>query len=373
MTAPASASPWLRMLRWLGLARPPAAVASPPAAPAGLPDMPAPAAIAGLPDGARPPAPWEGAEAAVSFEADAVRTALVARLFEAVDRAASEGDRAFLTRLIRDCGAARLDFPLFPDAALRLDALLRRGDPSVSSVADVVKREPDLVRRVWQQASGVAYGGRPPASLDAAIVRIGFDALWRIGMSACTNAPVFRVRGYESSANHVRGVSIVASETAPMLLPGPEPFLGALLYGVGRLLFYRCAVVRPGQPAPDPACVEDAARRWYPSVGVLIADAWGFGPGVAAGVGFAPDPSRAPEEHRAVARAVRAAHVAALTTSEARAGRDVGGLAELLAIAAQEEPGALRFDPARVVAAADAAWTGVQAAPPDAAPVAAAQ
>jgi HD-like signal output (HDOD) protein len=286
---------------------------------------------------------------------------LVARLFAELDRVSEEGDRAFLTRLVRDCGAARLDFPLFPDAALRLDGLLRKGDPSVSAVADIVKREPDLVRRVWQQASGVAYGGKAPGSLDAAIVRIGYDALWRIGMSACTNAPVFRVRGFEASANHVRGLSIVSSETAAAVLPGPEPFLAALLHGVGRLLFYRCAVVRPGAPAPEPARVEALARALYPNVGVLIADAWGFGSLVAAGVGYAADPSRAPEDTRAVARAVRAAHIAAVASAEARAGREVGGLAALMALSEAPEPGRVRFDAARVLRAADSAWAGVTA------------
>jgi hypothetical protein len=175
---------------------------------------------------------------------------------------------------------------------------------------------------------------------------------------------VFRVRGYEDAANQARAVGIVASGAVSAAHPAPEAFLAALLHGIGKLVFYRCAVVRPTEPTPDRAYVEALAQELTPSVGVLIADAWAFGPAVAAAVGFAPDAARAPEEHRAFARAVRAAHVAAHTVSEGRSGREVGGLAALVALAAEPDPGALPFDPTALLKAAADAWDGVGAAAP---------
>ena len=67
----------------------------------------------------------------------------------------------------------------FPDVAWQLGTLLRLGDPPLSGVKLV--REP--ARPAGLDASLLGFHARPPNSLDHARA-IGFDALWRIGMSA---------------------------------------------------------------------------------------------------------------------------------------------------------------------------------------------
>jgi HD-like signal output (HDOD) protein len=316
-----------------------------------------PAGLAQLPDVPLGPAPWDGANPVVSAHPDDARTAVLEFLWGEVDRATEEGNRAFLQRLARECGSRKLDFPLFPDAALQIDAVLRGKDPSVADVARIVRREPDLVRRVWQDANGVNFA-RKAASLDEAIVRIGYDALWRIGMRACMNAPVFRVRGFQDEVNHVRAVSIVTAELASGVSPGGDVYLAGLLHAIGKLVVYRAAMARPPAPEPDPELVRRLARALHAQIGVLVADAWKLSPDVVAAVAFAPDPGVAAAVGAGglafeQARAVRAGCIAAHTAAEARAGREVGGLMALVGL-----PGP-PIDAARLVARAHDAWNGL--------------
>ncbi len=278
-------------------------------------------------------------------------------LWAEVDRTSDEGNRAFLQRLTRECGSRKLDFPLFPDAALQIDAVLRGRDPSVADVARIVRREPDLVRRVWQDANGVNFA-RKAGTLDEAIVRIGFDSLWRIGMRACMNAPVFRVRGFQDEVNQVRAVSIVTADVASTLVPGGDVYLAGLLHAIGKLVVYRAAMARPPAPEPDPELVRRLARSLHAQIGVLVADAWKLSPEVVAAIAFAPDPGLATATGASgltfeQARAVRAGCIAAHTAAEARVGREVGGLMALVGL-----PGT-PIDAARLVARAHDAWNGL--------------
>jgi len=355
---PTPRAPWWQpLLRWLRVGRDPV----PPLAPS-LPrperqvaaadsGQASPADLAALPEGAGL-APWADARPAPG-DANASRPALLEQLYAEHDRATSEGDRAFLQRMIRECGSRKLDFPLFPDVALELDSMLRHGEPPAADVVRLVRREPDLVRRVWQQASGATFARRAE-TLEEAVLRLGYQSIWRIGMGACMNAPVFRVRGFQGEANHVRALGIVAADVAVRVHPGGDTYMAGLLHGVGKLLVYRAAVVRPGQPAPEASLVHRMALEHHPSIGVLIADAWSMSPEVVGAVGAWPLRQLHAQPEHAVARAVYVGCVAAHTAAEARAGRDCGGLMALVNLPGQP------VDAARWIARAHEAWDGVE-------------
>lgn len=257
------------------------------------------------------PAPWDGAEAASEPEVDPVRARLTERLHGLRECAASRNDWLFIDRLVRVCSAPQLDFPLFPTGARRLDWLLRGGDIDQTQVIEVVIREPGLFKRVWDEAGSPAFGSNPPANVREAVMRLGHRRLWQIAMSASMNAKVFQARSHQGRANHLREVSIVAADVSLAFDPGGDAYLPALLHGLGKLVVYRCGPSRKPEESACPDFVAKVADLVYPSVGMLLADAWNLGATAAASIGFAPTPERAEAGQKTVALATRAASIAA--------------------------------------------------------------
>jgi HD-like signal output (HDOD) protein len=275
------------------------------------------------------PPPWDGLERVPDSDLSGLRVALLEHLYALRDRAPGPAERAFVERLLRTCSVRQLQFPLFPDSALELQSAIADEDVSFAHLAGIVRRDPALLQRVWEEASGAAFGRQRPVSVEAAVVRIGRRAIWRIGMRACVNAPVFRVRGWQERATELRSAGIVAAEVAEVLDPTGAAFLPALLHGVGRLLVYRAAAPRPPRPTPDRAWVERVAQALQAPLGALVSETWQLGAPVSAGIAFLPDPAQALPGDRRTAEGVRAAMIA---THEARANltrRSFGG-ADLL-------------------------------------------
>ena len=299
--------------------------------------------------------PWEGGGVAPHIDADEVRPHLMGVLFEHQDRCRSEADKAFLSRLIRQLGTDQMDLPPFPDVAWQLDTLLRLGDPPLVRVVKLVRREPALVRRVWTQACSAFYA-RPPNSLDHAVARIGFDALWRIGMSACLYSEVFRVRGFQAAADEVRQHGIVTADVAAWL-SGKKlgaVYLAGLLHDVGKLLIYKAASTQKPVGMPSPDLVEEVAAEVHASIGVLVAHAWKLGPEVAAGISFHHDPAQAPLQYLETARQVEVANIATHTAVLSRQGQDCGGLLALLNMGGEQ------FDVARTIGKAHEILDGLE-------------
>ena len=275
-------------------------------------------------------APWIGAASPESADPEAVRTWLSKRLYEELDSRPSRADREFLERLLRVVGTEKLDFPPFPDIARRLDRLLGQGDPSMFQVVRLVEQDPSLVRRVWIQASSAGFS-HPPSGLHHAIARIGFDALWRIGMSICLHSAVFRVRGYQEEADHARSHGVTCAELAAWITQDKrgEVFLAGLLHDIGKLVVYRAACVRDEVDRARPRLVHRLATELHAGIGLLAVHAWQLPDRVAAAVGFHHDPDKAPEEAQEQARVLWITDVAFHTADQARLGRECGGLAAL--------------------------------------------
>jgi len=277
------------------------------------------------------PRPWEDGGVPDFSDPEEVRPALMGALFDEVDQAEHQVDQDFLRRLIRLLGTDQLDLPPFPDVAWQLDTLLRLSDPPLVKVVKLVRREAALVRRVWTQACS-AYYARPPNSLDHAVARIGFDALWRIGMSTCLYSSVFRVRGFQEHADAVRRHGIVTADVAAWISGeklGPV-YIAGLLHDVGKLLVYRAATSPKRGQLPSTKFVERIAREHHGSIGVLVAFDWKLGSEVSGGIGFHHDPDKAPEEHTRIARQIQVANIATHTAELSRKGTDCGGLLTLL-------------------------------------------
>ena len=300
-------------------------------------------------------APWDNGTVAPSINVDEVRPHLMGALFDIQDACDNPADYAFLNRLIRMLSLDQLDLPPFPDVAWQLDTLLRLGDPPLVRVVKIVRREPALVRRVWTQACSAFYA-RPPNSLDHAVARIGFDALWRIGMSACVHSEVFRVRGFQEHADTVRRHGIVTADVAAWLSGKKlgSVYLAGLLHEVGKLVVYRAAATTTAVGLPDLELVERVAQQVHPSIGVLVSNSWKLGDETAAGVGFYHHPEQAPDAFIDTARQVQVANIATHTATLSREGHDCGGLMTLL------EMKGMDFDVARTIGKAHEILDGME-------------
>lgn len=297
---------------------------------------------------ARVRGPWELGEVPPGADPEAVRFAVVGRLWFMVSEAPPE-DRGFLERLARDVEASNWSFPLFPDASLRLDRFLRSGDPSVGTVATIVRDEPELVRRVWEAASGAAYGRRTVRTLDEAVVRLGLDAVWRVAMGACVHSPVFRIPAFQDQCNELRMLSPMVAAVADRLAPGGDAWLAGLLHDIGRLYVYRAAAGK-ARVVADRSRIEAVAQRLAPGLGMLIAANWGLPAGVVQSLAWLPDPERAPFESRERAIALKAAVVAVYQVAGERRGVDHGALAALRRLPTRA------FSPEHALAEAESVW-----------------
>lgn len=324
---------WLK--QWLGLGKPPRDLASyqwsdahtsPPAE--RVEEEPEMAQVQVAPDIVE--GPWLRGGVPSGGSCEEVRTALLRELYEEKERQLEPADKAFLERLIQLVGTEKLDFPPFPDVARQLDSLLKERDPSMFQVVRLVEQDPALLRRVWLAGSSAAYS-QPPSGLHHAIARIGFDALWRIGMAVCLHSQVFRVRGFQRRADEVRAHGIAVGELSAWIRDEKRGhhYLAGLLHDVGKLVVFRAASVKDGLDAPSRSVVEAIQDRHHPSLSLLAAHAWSLGDNVATGAGFHHHPISAPKEYHRIAQTLRAADIALHTAQQARLGRECGGLVEL--------------------------------------------
>jgi len=236
--------------------------------------------------------------------------------------------------------------------ALELDNALRKPNSTAHQIARIVRREPKILQRVWQSANSINFVEKVN-TLEEAIVRVGFEPLWRMAMRACMNAPVFRVNAYQTEVNAVRGVSIVTAEVAGVLFKGGDVYIAGLLHAIGKLLVYRAGEFRTGVLAPDPATVNRIAQRYHPGIGVLIAHALKMPPLVCEGIALAPEPERLPNDDMNVTLAVRAGCIAAHTAAAARNHQDLPGIEALAHLSR-------RIDAGRLIARAHSAWADLE-------------
>ena len=271
---------------------------------------------------------WEDGSPADSNSPSETRKSLTAKLYLLRDELTKVADRDFIERLLRVVSIETLEFPPFPDVARKLDRLLSRGDPSMFQVVRLVERDPSLVRRIWSAGSGAAYVN-PPTSLHHAIARIGFDALWRIGMSICVHSPVFRVAGFQREADEAREHGVLVADLAAWMSGEKrgEVYLSALLHDIGKLVVYRAASVREAADRPNRTLVNAVMNQFHSSIGQLATNAWNLGPNVNTAVGF--HHSAASEYATRESIIVWASDVAEITARLERQGIECSGLRAL--------------------------------------------
>ncbi len=261
-----------------------------------------------------PAPPWEQGVGPLDPTPDGVRRALLDRLRD-LDRAGrTEADRIFLRSLAGTLECDHLDLAHFPDTPLALDELLQEDELELRELLQVIERDPELVRRVWAQASSAGFT-EPPQGLEQAITRVGLDQIWRLGVQQALQSVLFEAPGYQPRLESIRLSGLVGADLAASQAEegrGPH-YLAGLLRDVGALLTYRHAVGTARRRRPSPAFVEQVVRELHASIGLLVAHTWRLGTPVALGIAYHHAPSEAPEPHRRLAATLRLADVATST------------------------------------------------------------
>jgi HD-like signal output (HDOD) protein len=265
--------------------------------------------------------PWDRDRAAIATTANEIAS----RLAEALPHERAQADlptAALLTRLEQAVSRGLEDVAPMPALALELrDAISK--ETTAREVAAMIESEEAITRAVLRAGSAAAFG-RPPATLEQAVVRVGLGRVYRIATAPIVRARAFEARVLGARTQRIRMACQLAGELAADLATGPareDLFLAGLLHGLGRLYL---ATLADGVPRVAPARLDELAGAYQSSIGVLLAARWGLGPEVRLAIGAHPDaqplrvdPSRSPEaEAAALPSALRVAQIVACAMTE---------------------------------------------------------
>jgi HD-like signal output (HDOD) protein len=179
--------------------------------------------------------------------------------------------------------AGTLSLPPLPEAALRIEELLRRDEGDPREVGDLIQHEPAIAASVIRMANSAAFGGlREVERVDEAVARLGMR---QVGVIVVAVAH----KGQFTSDDPERGVLLralwehaVATATAARHLCGPdgaegaEAFLAGLLHDVGKLLVVKAVDVlgKRGVTACTPPVVDELMERLHPTLGHDTLTSW---------------------------------------------------------------------------------------------------
>jgi HD-like signal output (HDOD) protein len=178
-----------------------------------------------------------------------------------------------------------LKVPTLPDAVVRLNRLLCDPDHDVSEVSELIDRDPALRAGVMNLA---ATGGRPPRSIQDALVRVGIRDLTRFALAAGNKALFgFATVGRQSEVRDLWHHSLATALAADLLAPeieGAAPgayFLHGLLHDVGRAVLWKIFDdIETESPTGRPFGGEVVARTidgLHGQFGQALLQKWGFG------------------------------------------------------------------------------------------------
>jgi len=252
--------------------------------------------------------PWLRGGVAPAIDFDRVRSWVLERLVECAERASGPAELAFLQRLAHSLSLDTLRLPPFPDTPVRLDLELSKEEPQHQRIIKIIESDPELVRLVWQKASNARFPA-PPSSLDMALGRVGLDEIWCLSSTLALERMVFRVPGFQDLVEDIRVHGILVSNLcAAMVGQRRHPaYLAGLLHDVGKLMVLRDTCCEDERP--DRAFVLSVSDELHAAIGVMVAQVWDLGRGVAAGIGFHHAPPSVRSTAQQIAGTVQAADV----------------------------------------------------------------
>jgi HD-like signal output (HDOD) protein len=193
-------------------------------------------------------------------------------------------DGSFGTWLRRTFGAPSYTPPVLPAVALEVHDLVRRPNVRLDELVDVLERDPMLAGGVLRQSRSAAYASRvPPASLDQAVMRLGFRRVRDIVWQVIFRGRVFRSSLYQGPMDSLRRHSIATAHAARLLasrtgVSADNAFLGGLMHDVGlaaAILALAGHASRRRRPV-DIATIQGDLRDFHEEAGAIVARLWNF-------------------------------------------------------------------------------------------------
>lgn len=138
--------------------------------------------------------------------------------------------------------------PAGPQILARLGTLLADEASNVEEVVAVIRRDNALTARVLRVANSVAYRGEEPvASLEEALVRVGFAEIYRVtGFAVAAQVagqylPLYEVSGAQLRENALLTALIMEALAEPAGFDPRAAYTAGLLRGTGKIALDRAA------------------------------------------------------------------------------------------------------------------------------------
>lgn len=218
---------------------------------------------------------------------------------------AANGDLAafnFVQSLAAELSSGRIDFPSFPDIALRVRQALANEDVRPDVVVRVVSSEPALAARLLNIANSAAlnFTGKPVTDLRTALARLGFNmvrsaaisfAMWQLKRSESLKGFEKPLDALWRRSTEVAAMSYVVARRFTRVSPDTA-LLAGLLHAVGET--YILARVRQ-HPAlfADPTNYQNVVNNWHSGIAKALLETWGIAEEVVTAVSEFEDLERA--------------------------------------------------------------------------------
>lgn len=259
------------------------------------------APVAAAPAGDAASAP---ASAAKPANAEALIFAIDAGLDLADTRGLPPVDRAFIAHVRRSLVTAHLRLPPMPEAAVRIDRVVRRANCTVHEVAAAIAADPALATKVIGIANSPCYGGLARIRrLDGAITRLGLRETKAAVQAMALGSGLMRVPGYEAQVDRLYHHALATAAAARAIAVAVRAdddvaFLAGLIHDLGRSIFLSALGdferANGRKVAPTPATVKALSDALHEDLSALVAVSWHVGADIECAVRLHEAPERAP-------------------------------------------------------------------------------
>jgi HD-like signal output (HDOD) protein len=203
--------------------------------------------------------------------------------------------------------------PAAPQILARLDPLLLNMESSIDEITRLLRRDAALTARIIRIANSIAFNaGDPIASLEEALVRVGFKEVYRVtGFAVMAQVSHQQLPFYDISGAQFRENSLLTALVAEALakaagLDSRVAYTAGLLRSTGKIALDR-VTRQPSEHANLPAYSRGPLAQWETAtVGLnnceaaaFVLEAWRFPPVIIASIRehYTPTESSTPLAH----------------------------------------------------------------------------